>query len=160
MKFAVSLFVIAVGAILAFGVSDSPHDSVRVHVIGVILMLTGLVGLAMARELFVSRRRTDVIYRENGATWLEPNVPASESWEQVERRVLTPLPERYSPTVHVPEPPDVPVAQHHPVDRSAPIPGAGIVRDPQTERVESVHGVMDVEPGSVEFWRMAQRYED
>lgn len=159
MRFAVSLFVIAVGAILAFGISDSPHDSVRVHVIGVILILTGLVGLAMARQLFVSRRRTDIIYRDNGATWLEPNAPApSESWEQVERRVLTQLPDRYAPTVHVRRP--VPGPQHHAVDRSAPGPAAGTVSDPQAERVEGVHGVMDVEPGSVEFWRMAQRYED
>ncbi len=105
MRFAVSLFVIAVGAILVFGVTDSPDDSVRVHVIGLILIVTGLVGLAMACQLFVSRRRTDIIYREDGATWLEPNAPpASEPWEPVERRVLGPLPERYVPTVHVPGP--------------------------------------------------------
>ena len=67
MRFAVSLFVIAVGAILAFGVADSPDDSVRVHLIGLILIVTGLVGLAMAGQLFVSRRRTDIIYREGGA---------------------------------------------------------------------------------------------
>ncbi len=67
MRFAVSLFVIAVGAILAFGVADSPDDSVRVHLIGLILIVTGLVGLVMACQLFVSRRRTDIIYREDGA---------------------------------------------------------------------------------------------
>jgi hypothetical protein len=161
MRFAVSLFVIAVGAILVFGVSDSPDDGVRVHVIGVILMVTGLVGLVMACQLFVSRRRTDIIYREDGATWLEPNAPVpGESWEPVERRVLGPLPERYAPTVHVPGLPDVPGPQRHPVDRREPVPGARIVRDPQTERVERVVGVMDVEPGSEEFRRMAQLYDE
>ena len=155
MRFAVSLFVIAVGAILVFGVTDSPDDGVRVHVIGLILIVTGLVGLAMACQLFVSRRRTDIIYREDGATWLEPNAPApGEAWEPVERRVLGPLPERYVPTVHVPGP------RRHPVDRREPLPAASIVRDPQTERVESVHGVMDVEPGSEEFRRMAQLYDE
>jgi hypothetical protein len=155
MRFAVSLFVIAVGAILVFGVSDSPDDGVRVHVIGVILMVTGLVGLVMACQLFVSRRRTDIIYREDGATWLEPNVPApGESWEPVERRVLGPLPARYVPTVHVPSPP------RHPVGRREPVPAESIGSDPQTERVERVHGVMDVEPGSEEFRRMAQLYDE
>lgn len=102
MRFAVSLFVIAVGAILAFGVTDAPDDSVRVHVVGMILIVTGLVGLAMAYQLFVSRRRTDIIYHENGATWLEPNAPTTgEPWEPVERRVPRPLPERSAPTVHV-----------------------------------------------------------
>jgi hypothetical protein len=155
MRFAVSLFVIAVGAILAFGVSDSPDDGVRVHVIGLILMLTGLVGLVMACQLYMSRRRTDIIYRENGATWLEPNAPTpSEPWEPVERRVLGPLPQRYAPTVHVPSPP------RHPVDRPEPVPAESIGSDPQTEPVERVHGVMDVEPGSEEFRRMAQLYDE
>ena len=161
MRFAVSLFVIAVGAILAFGVADSPGDSVRVHLIGLILMVTGLVGLVMACQLFVSRRRTDIIYREDGVTWLQPNAPAAgESREPVERRVLGPLPERYVPTVHVPGPPDVPDPHRHPVDRGEPLPAASIVRDPQTGRVERVHGVMDVEPGSEEFRRMAELYEE
>ena len=155
MRFAVSLFVIAVGAILAFGVADSPDDSVRVHLIGLILTLTGLVGLAMAFYLFVSRRRTDIVYRENGATWLEPNAPApGESWGPVERHGLGPLPERYVPTVHVPGP------RRHPVHRRELLPAASIVRDPQTGRVARVHGVMDVEPGSAEFRRMAELYEE
>jgi hypothetical protein len=159
MRFAVSLFVIAVGAILAFGVSDTPDDGVRIHVIGVILLLTGLVGLAMARQLFVSRRRTDIIYRDNGTTWLEPNAPApSEPWEQVERRVLTPLPERYAPTVQVPRP--VPGSQGGPVDRHAAVLPTGIAGDPQPQRVEGAHGVMDVEPGSEEFRRTAELYDD
>jgi hypothetical protein len=161
MRFAVSLFVIAVGAIVVFGVTDSPDDGVRVHVIGLILIVTGLLGLVMACQLFVSRRRTGIIYREDGATWLEPNAPVpGESWEPVERRVLGPLPERYAPTVHVPGLPDVPGPQRHPVDRREPVPGARIVRDPQTERVERVVGVMDVEPGSEEFRRMAQLYDE
>ncbi len=155
MRFAVSLFVIAVGAIFAFGVADSPDDSVRVHLIGLILTLTGLVGLAMAFYLFVSRRRTDIVYRENGATWLEPNAPApGESWGPVERHGLGPLPERYVPTVHVPGP------RRHPVHRRELLPAASIVRDPQTGRVARVHGVMDVEPGSAEFRRMAELYEE
>jgi hypothetical protein len=161
MRFAVSLFVIAVGAILAFGVTDSPDDSVRVHVIGLILIVTGLVGLAMACQLFVSRRRTDIIYREDGATWLEPNAPpAGEPWEPVGRGVLGPLPERYAPTVHVPGLADVPGPQRHRVDRREPLPGASVVRDPQTGRVERVVGVMDVEPGSEEFRRIAELYEE
>ena len=154
MRFAGSLFVIAVGAILALAVPDAPDDSVRVHVIGMILLLTGLAGLAMAYQLFVSRRRTDIIYREDGATWLEPNTPSpSEPWEPVERHVLRPLPERYSPTVHVVGAPVDPVDRHEPI--------ANINGEPQAERAEHVvHGVMDVEPGSAEFQRMAETYDD
>ena len=136
MRFAVSLFVVAVGAILAFGVTDSP-DGVNIQVIGLILILVGLAGLAIARWLFITRRRTDVIYGPNRATWLEPNSPPpSEPWEPVER--------------HVPSlAPDVPSWPAAPI-----VPAARIVHEPQTGRVQSVHGVMDVEPGSDEFLRM------
>lgn len=74
MRFAVSLFVIALGAILAFGVTATP-SGINIQVIGLILMLVGLAGLAIGRWLYVARRRTDVIYRPDGQTWIEPNAP-------------------------------------------------------------------------------------
>ena len=83
MRFAVSLAVIALGAILAFGVTASP-SGLDIHVVGLILMLVGIAGMAIAHSLYVARRRTDVIYRENGQTWLEPNSPPpSEPWDAV-----------------------------------------------------------------------------
>jgi xanthosine utilization system XapX-like protein len=74
MRFAVSLFVFAVGAILLFGVTATP-SGVNIAAIGVILMLVGLAGLAIGHWLYVARRRTDVIYRPDGQTWIEPNAP-------------------------------------------------------------------------------------
>ena len=74
MRFAVSLFVIALGAILTFGVRSSP-SSVDIHAIGFILMLVGGAGLAIGYQLYSSRRRTDIIYRDDGETILEPNSP-------------------------------------------------------------------------------------
>jgi len=44
----VSLILIAVGAVLAFAVNQSPGSSVNVHVVGWILMGVGLVGLLLA----------------------------------------------------------------------------------------------------------------
>lgn len=78
MRFAVSLAVIALGAILTFGVR---HDTsgVSVHAIGVILMLVGIIGFALGYDLYKTRRRTDVIYRQDGGrTVLEPNVPSPD----------------------------------------------------------------------------------
>ena len=48
MGLPVSLVLIAVGAILAFAVHQSPGASVNVHVVGWILMGVGLVGLLLA----------------------------------------------------------------------------------------------------------------
>jgi drug/metabolite transporter (DMT)-like permease len=77
MRFAVSLAVIALGAILTFGIR---HDSsgVSVHAIGVILMLVGAVGYVLGYNLYKTRRRTDIIYREDGRTLLEPNTPSPD----------------------------------------------------------------------------------
>lgn len=77
MRFALSLAVIALGAILTFGVR---HDSsgVSIHAIGVILMLVGVVGFVLGYNLYTTRRRTDVIYRDDGKTVLEPNTPPPE----------------------------------------------------------------------------------
>jgi Domain of unknown function (DUF6458) len=44
----VSLFLIAVGAVLAFAVHQSSDAQVNVHVVGWILMGVGLVGLLLA----------------------------------------------------------------------------------------------------------------
>src|SRR5262249_59341995 len=74
MRFAVSLFVIAVGAILTFGVSNSP-SGVNIHVIGVVLLLVGLAGLVIGYQLYTTPRRTDIIYRHDGETLIEPNSP-------------------------------------------------------------------------------------
>jgi hydrogenase/urease accessory protein HupE len=77
MRFAVSLFVIALGAILAFAVRHNP-SGVNIHVIGVILMLVGIVGFALGYNLYRTRRRTDIIYTDDGEVLLEPNSPRPE----------------------------------------------------------------------------------
>jgi hypothetical protein len=74
MRFAVSLSVIALGAIFTFGITKNPSGW-NIHVIGLILMATGAAGLAIAWQLYTSRRRTDVTYRPDGQTWLQPNAP-------------------------------------------------------------------------------------
>ncbi len=84
MRFPASLFVIALGAILAFGVTATP-SAVNIQVVGLILMLVGIAGLAMGQWLYFSRRRTDVIYRGNRQTWLEPNSPPrGHEWDRVD----------------------------------------------------------------------------
>jgi hypothetical protein len=76
---------------------------VDIQVVGLILILAGLAGLEMGHRQITTRRRTDVIRRNDGTTWLEPNAP---------------------PPAH---------------DRRG---------------MRAQHGVMDVEPGSEQFWRM------
>jgi hypothetical protein len=48
----VSLILIAVGAILAFAINQSPGASVDVDVVGWILMIVGLVGLLLSLLLW------------------------------------------------------------------------------------------------------------
>ena len=142
VRFAAGLSVIAMGAILTFGVTASP-ESVNIRVIGLILILVGLAGLVIARWLFVTRRRTDVIYHSNGTTWLEPSSPApSTSMEPVER---------YVDSLPPPAGPSWPAAP-------GLVPGARIVSDPQTGQVNGVKGIMDVEPGSEEFLQMQREW--
>jgi xanthosine utilization system XapX-like protein len=77
MRFAVSLFVIALGAILTFGIKHNP-SGVDIHAIGLILMLVGVAGLAIGYHLYRTRRRTDIIYTDSGETVIEPNIPRPE----------------------------------------------------------------------------------
>ena len=74
MRIGASLFLIALGAILKFAVTTSVRG-LDLQVVGVILMIIGLIGLAFDIALWSSRRRT-VITREPGATYVsEPGEP-------------------------------------------------------------------------------------
>jgi hypothetical protein len=84
VRFTASLFVIALGAILTFGITATP-SGLNIHVVGVVLMLVGVAGLVIGQHLYFSRRRVDVIYRGNQQTWLEPNAPPrGEPWDRVQ----------------------------------------------------------------------------
>jgi hypothetical protein len=73
MRIGASLFLIAVGAILAFGVRDN-FEEVDLSVIGYILMAVGILGLLITLIMMSTRRRTDVIQRrDGGTTYIEPN---------------------------------------------------------------------------------------
>ena len=56
MSIGVSAFLIIAGAILRFAVTWSP-DNVNLQVIGVILMISGAVGLIAAVVVMIMRRR-------------------------------------------------------------------------------------------------------
>jgi hypothetical protein len=144
VRFAVGLTVIAVGAILAFGVTASP-DAVNIQVMGVILILAGLAGLAMAQRLYTTRRRTDVIYRRDGVTLLEPNSPPPGGGAEPAEAHVDPV-ERQVDSL----PPDGPALPAAPEI----VPGARTVDEPRTGRPRHVDGVMDADPGSEEFLRM------
>lgn len=141
MRFAVGLFVFTVGAILTFGVTAS-SDGVNIQVIGVILMLTGLAALATAYWLSSIRRRTDVIYRSDGVTLLEPNSPSPGMSSEPDDGGSEPVERRVDSL-----PPDAPILPPGP----GIAPGARIVNDPDTEQPNRVEGVMNAEPGSPEF---------
>jgi Domain of unknown function (DUF6458) len=74
MRIGASLFLIAVGAILKFAVTTNMRG-IDLHVVGVILMIIGFVGLAFDLFLWSNRRRT-VITQEPNATYIsEPGEP-------------------------------------------------------------------------------------
>jgi hypothetical protein len=56
MTIGASLFLIAVGAILKFAVTASVVG-IHLHVVGVILMIVGAVGLALGLAMTLTRRR-------------------------------------------------------------------------------------------------------
>jgi hypothetical protein len=63
MTIGASLFLIAVGAILKFAVTASVAG-INLHVVGVILMIVGAVGLALGLAMAYTRpRRTPSAYQ-------------------------------------------------------------------------------------------------
>jgi hypothetical protein len=64
MSIGASLFMIAVGAILRYAVSDS-IEGVDLAVIGLILMIVGIVGLLLSLFMYArATRRTDIVERD------------------------------------------------------------------------------------------------
>jgi hypothetical protein len=59
MGFGTSIFLIAVGAILKFAVTDS-ISGIKLATVGVILMIVGIVGLAISL-MFLTRARGTVV---------------------------------------------------------------------------------------------------
>jgi Domain of unknown function (DUF6458) len=74
MTIGASLFLIAVGAVLKWAITDHIHG-VDLAMIGLILMVVGVAGLVLGLVLMMSRRRTDVITTPGRTTYVEPNGP-------------------------------------------------------------------------------------
>ncbi|HEV2888142.1 MAG TPA: DUF6458 family protein [Jatrophihabitans sp.] len=74
MRIGASLFLIAVGAILTFAVTKEVNG-IDLSTIGVILMIVGAAGLLITLAMLSMRRRTDIIHRRNGTTYIEPGDP-------------------------------------------------------------------------------------
>lgn len=72
MRIGSSLFLIALGAVLRFAITTQRSHGVDWGMIGVILMIVGAAGFLISLFLMTSRRRTDVVYRRDGATVVEP----------------------------------------------------------------------------------------
>lgn len=71
MRIGASLFLIALGAILKFAVTQHVNG-IDLSTVGVVLMIVGAIGLVITLILMTTRRRTDVVYRNDGATYVEP----------------------------------------------------------------------------------------
>ena len=71
MRIGASLFLIAVGAVLKFAVTKK-ISGVDLQTIGVVLIIVGAVGLVLSLILLAVRRRTDVVYHPDGATYYDP----------------------------------------------------------------------------------------
>jgi len=57
MGIGAGVFLIAVGAILTFAVDAKPIGGIDLAVVGIILMLAGVVGIALDLAIFAPRRR-------------------------------------------------------------------------------------------------------
>jgi membrane protein implicated in regulation of membrane protease activity len=79
MRIGGSLFLIALGAVLAFAVKVNDTHGFNVNTAGVILMIVGAIGLLLTAIWMSTRRRTDVVSRgpvgTRQTTYVEPNDP-------------------------------------------------------------------------------------
>lgn len=64
MRIGGSLFLIAVGAILKWAITDKVNG-VNLSMIGLILMVVGIIGLVLSLIMVSMRRRTDVIHERD-----------------------------------------------------------------------------------------------
>lgn len=78
MRIGASLFLIAVGAILKWAITDEVNG-VNLTTIGVILMVVGVIGLVLSLILASMRRRTDVIHEDGPPRYVEGRGPAGGS---------------------------------------------------------------------------------
>jgi hypothetical protein len=67
MRIGVSLVLIALGAILRWGVTTNSSHGFNIATIGVILMIVGAAGLIISLVWMGTRRRTDVIERTDAS---------------------------------------------------------------------------------------------
>jgi hypothetical protein len=74
MRIGAALFLIAVGAILKWAVTKQV-SGIDLPMVGVILMVIGIIGLALELILWASRRRTTVVTRSPGVTYVDPADP-------------------------------------------------------------------------------------
>lgn len=85
MRIGASLFLIALGAILKFAVTDSVNG-INLPVVGVILMIIGVIGLLAELFMWGPRRRTTVVHRApvapaNTVTYVsDPADPANRAY--------------------------------------------------------------------------------
>ena len=77
MRIGASLFLIAVGAILKWAITDQVNG-VNLSTVGVILMVVGVIGLVLSLILASVRRRTDVIH-EGGPRYVDDRGPVGGS---------------------------------------------------------------------------------
>ncbi len=63
MGIGASVFLIAIGAILAFAVNTT-FSGISIHTIGWILMIVGAIGLLTSLLVFGPRRRTSTVVEE------------------------------------------------------------------------------------------------
>ena len=78
MRIGSALFLISVGAILKWAVTGG-ISGIDVHVVGVILIVVGLVGVGLEMALWHNRRRITVFTREPGLTYVDEHDP-HEFW--------------------------------------------------------------------------------
>jgi hypothetical protein len=93
MGIGASIFLLAVGAILAFAV-NAHISGLDINVIGWILMACGLVGLVITLWYWNSRRRT-VVTRRTGAPVAGTAYPAERTEYRDSRDVPPPPPPGY-----------------------------------------------------------------
>jgi len=79
MRIGASLFLIAVGAILKWAVTDKVNG-INLGVVGVILMVVGIVGLLFELVMWGTHRRTTVVSGSPGATYVQPAEPIDRTY--------------------------------------------------------------------------------
>ncbi len=150
MSIGVGIFLIAVGAILAFGIRDNDAGAVNLTVVGVVIMLAGAAGIWLSYKITNDRRRVPTDAIDPAVEEQYRTVEASHEHDQHHTRIEhrpehAPKPAKSKPSRITPQPVESEVGEHFDPVQAVDKPSTPAQQPPQAPAEEPPVGDRTIE---------------